>query len=151
MINMTSGPRLLEKISGFSREKIEQIVEERENTIKVLKDLNLIHQSDSVQSIIDRVLSVGLGFEDWDKLTTEFVSVCLFVLEVDNPLLDELVVLRNRTEEEWNRVKEKLLIETKSPTFWKGKPYEDEKIHSKNCRANGCKECKGMCNIHVFK
>lgn len=142
MINMTSGLRLLEKISGFSREKIEQIVEERENTIKVLKDLNLIHQSDSVQSIIDRVLSVGLGFEDWDKLTTEFVSVCLFVLEVDNPLLDELVVLRNRTEEEWNRVKEKLLIETKSSTFWKGKPYEDEKIHSKNCRANGCKECK---------
>lgn len=94
MINMTSGLRLLEKISGFSREKIEQIVEERENTIKVLKDLNLIHQSDSVQSIIDRVLSVGLGFEDWDKLTTEFVSVCLFVLEVDNPLLCSETALR---------------------------------------------------------
>lgn len=138
---MTSGPCLLEKISGFPKEKIERIIGRRGNTLKVLKDLNLIHQSGSVQSIIDRVLRVGLEFED---LTKEFVSVCLFVLEVDNPLLDELVVLRNRTVEEWNRVINKLRIETKPSAFWKGKPYEDEKTTDRfhSCLANGCEECR---------
>lgn len=137
---MTSGLRLLEKISGFPEEKIKRIIERRENThIQVLKDLNLIQKPDSLKNIIERVLGVGLKFENWQKITREFVSVCLFVLEVDNPLLDELVVLRNRTVEEWNRVIKKLK-ETKPSTFWKGKPYEDEKIHS--CRANGCIECR---------
>nr|XP_034304049.1 uncharacterized protein LOC105338019 isoform X3 [Crassostrea gigas] len=140
---MTSGQHLLEKISGFHEEKIKRIIERRENThIQVLKDLNLIHQSDSVQSIIDRVLSVGLEFEDLHKLTKEFVSVCLFVLEVDNPLLDELVVLRNRTVEEWNRVKKKLLKETKPSRFFKGKPYEDEKTTEWFHSCLACEECR---------
>lgn len=148
MINMTSGLRLLEKISGFPEEKIKRIIERRENThIQVLKDLNLIQKPDSLKNIIERVLGVGLEFENWQKITREFVSVCLFVLEVDNPLLDELVVLRNRTDEEWNRVIKKLK-ETKPSTFWKGKPYEDEKIHS--CRANGCIECRGTCSIFKY-
>lgn len=142
MINMTSGPHLLEKISGFPEEKIKRIIGRRGNTLEVLEHLNLIHHEYSVQSIFE---SVGLGFENWQKLTTEFVSVCLFVLEIDNPLLDELVVLRNRTAEEWNRVIKKLLEETKPSRFFKGKPYEDEKFHS--CHTSGCKECRGTYNI----
>lgn len=145
MINMTSGPHLLEKISGFPEEKIKRIIGRRGNTLEVLKHLNLIHHEYSVQSIFESVSRVGLRFENWQKLTTEFVSVCLFVLEIDNPLLDELVVLRNRTAEEWNRVIKKLLEETKPSRFFKGKPYEDEKFHS--CHTSGCKECRGTYNI----
>lgn len=75
--------------------------------------------------------------------------MCLFVLEVDNLLLDELVVFRNRIVEEWNRVINKFRIEIKLLVFWKGKFYEDEKIIDRFyfCFVNGCEECRGICNI----
>lgn len=141
---MTSRQRLLEKISGFPKEKIDEIFKRRGKTrIQVLRELKLIKQDDSVEDITQRVLNVELKIEDLDNLTAEFVLVCLFVLDIDNPYLDELIILvlgssmdnLETKNKKWENLIRKLkedTVEIKPSKFYKGKPYEDEEKSGNN-------------------
>lgn len=138
---MTSRQRLLEKISGFPKEKIDEIFKRRGKTrIQVLRELKLIKQDDSVKDITQRVLNVELKIEDLDNLTAEFVLVCLFVLDIDNPYLDELIILvlgssMVNLDKKWENLIRKLkedTVEIKPSKFYKGKPYEDEEKSGNN-------------------
>ncbi|XP_062594673.1 uncharacterized protein LOC134256086 isoform X2 [Saccostrea cucullata] len=140
MTTQQNSPGLLQRISGFSREKIINTIKQRETShIQVLKEFNLVRKNTTVEEIIDSVLGVGLEAEDREKVTTEFLSVCLFVLEIDNPWLDDLLALRSGSgaEEKWNNITKQ--NEVVPSEYYKGKPYE---IFSCNCKRPSCRTCK---------
>lgn len=115
-----SQPGLLVKISGLIEEKIRRLIVERETThLKKLQEWKLVKEKDTVHDITERVLSIGLGEDDWKRITTEFLNVCWFVLDIDNPWTEE-----DCLKQKWKDITKSI----KNPQrFYKGKPYEDEK------------------------
>ena len=126
---MMSQPGLLVKISGFIEEKIRRLIYEKETThLKKLQEWNLVNEKDTVHDITERVLKVGLLEDDWESVSTEFLYVCWFVLDIDNPWTEGLFVhLSNGDDclkQKWKDITESI---EKPQIFYKGKPYEDKK------------------------
>ncbi|XP_061188048.1 uncharacterized protein LOC133196130 [Saccostrea echinata] len=139
MTNQQNNPGLLEKISGLSKEKIINTIKQREKShIEVLKECSLVGKN-NVKEITDSVLSIGWGTEDQKKVNTEFFSVCHFVLDIDNPWVDDLFALISGSdvEENWKNLTKNR--EVKPSKYYKGKPYE---IFSCNCREPACATCR---------
>ncbi|XP_056020096.1 uncharacterized protein LOC125668178 [Ostrea edulis] len=125
-----TNPGLMETITGLTKEKIHHTIIQRETThIEVLKECHLVKKGRSAKEIAASVLGIGLEAGEWRKLNVEFVSVCRFVLEIDNPWVDELHMLSlvDSVEKEWIRLTEKIHgKELKPSEYYRGKPYEDE-------------------------
>ena len=133
-----SQPGLLVKISGLIEEKIRRLIVERETThLKKLQEWKLVKEKDTVHDITERVLSIGLGEDDWKRVTTEFLYVCWFVLDIDNPWTEELFVYLSNGDDCLKQKWKDITKSIKNPQrFYKGKPYEDEKT----CDSTGMKD-----------